>query len=329
MFLIILAIIAGGAVVGVADAAAPGDMLYTIDRGVEELRLRLTGDPQSLLQLKEDLHAERLQEVQDLAMRGDPAYMQQALENLEEALEATAMPALGRLELDDDYPDDEEAEDLGAYCNGSKTDPHPAGDKLAQSLTVPYEEVIGWACSGFGFGSIKLAYEISQATGEPVDEIFALKQGGMGWGEIQALYGQKTDEPDGELPEDEDRSVYCNGEPLKEHPTGARLADDYGVTYTEIMGWFCQGYGFGEIDLAYTISQSTETPIDVAIIFGERESGMGWGNIMKEYGLKGKSSLAPGQQDKVKDQDKDKDKDKDKVKSKVKPKIKLPKEPKK
>ena len=51
------------------------------------------------------------------------------------------------------------------------------------------------------------------------------------------------------------------------------------------MGWFCQGYGFGEIDLAYELAQISGKP--VSEIFAMRASGMGWGNIKKaiEAGL--------------------------------------------
>lgn len=63
------------------------------------------------------------------------------------------------------------------------------------------------------------------------------------------------------------------------HPTGMTLAERYGVTYEEIMGWFCSGYGFGEIDLAY--GWSVEYGIPVTEIFAMREAGEGWGNIKK------------------------------------------------
>jgi len=49
------------------------------------------------------------------------------------------------------------------------------------------------------------------------------------------------------------------------------------VTYDEIMGWFCQRYGFGEIDEAYSLSEETGTPVEE--IFEMRASGMGWGEI--------------------------------------------------
>jgi len=62
-----------------------------------------------------------------------------------------------------------------------------------------------------------------------------------------------------------------------QHPEGLRLASRWGVSYNEIMSWFCQGYGFGEIDLAYELAGQSGKP--VAEVFSMRASGMGWGNI--------------------------------------------------
>jgi hypothetical protein len=58
-----------------------------------------------------------------------------------------------------------------------------------------------------------------------------------------------------------------------------KLAQRYGVPYEEIMYWFCQGFGFGEIDLAYTLQIKSGWP--VADIFALKSGGMGWGNIKK------------------------------------------------
>ncbi len=70
----------------------------------------------------------------------------------------------------------------------------------------------------------------------------------------------------------------CTG--ANPHPEGMRLAERYNVPYEEIMGWFCQRFGFGEIDLAYGLSQQTGVP--VVEIFDMRKSGMGWGEIKKQ-----------------------------------------------
>lgn len=75
----------------------------------------------------------------------------------------------------------------------------------------------------------------------------------------------------------------CTG--ANPQPTGDRLAQQYGVSYEEIMGWFCQGYGFGEIDLAYSLSlqsMQSSTPMGVEEIFAMRSEGMGWGEIKKK-----------------------------------------------
>ena len=71
--------------------------------------------------------------------------------------------------------------------------------------------------------------------------------------------------------------IDCTG--ADPHPTGSKLADRYGVSYEEIMGWKCQKFGFGEIDLAYGLSQQTGVPVEE--IFAMKSGGMGWGNIKK------------------------------------------------
>ena len=72
------------------------------------------------------------------------------------------------------------------------------------------------------------------------------------------------------------------------HPKGEKLATEFGVEYTEIMDWFCQGYGFGEISHAYDISKLKGVTVDE--VFEMRASGMGWGKIKQFYGLIGKDA---------------------------------------
>jgi ferric-dicitrate binding protein FerR (iron transport regulator) len=81
----------------------------------------------------------------------------------------------------------------------------------------------------------------------------------------------------------------CTG--VSPHPEALRLARIYGVLYAEIMGWFCEGFGFGEIDLAYGLSQDTGTA--VADIFAMRRQGLGWGEIMQALGLLPAPPLTP------------------------------------
>jgi hypothetical protein len=91
------------------------------------------------------------------------------------------------------------------------------------------------------------------------------------------------------------------------HPKGMNLAQKYGVSYEEIMGWFCKRFGFGEIDLAYGLSVQYGVPVEE--VFGLRESGMGWGQIMQWYAEQDEPPAPPsgGEEDgpgKGKDKDK-------------------------
>ncbi len=91
----------------------------------------------------------------------------------------------------------------------------------------------------------------------------------------------------------------CTG--ANPQPTGMKLAQRYGVSYEEIMKWFCEyHYGFGEIDLAYSLSRESGKPVEE--IFAMRASGAGWGAIKK--------ALASSTDDPSKDKNKDKEKDK-------------------
>lgn len=168
-------------------------------------------------------------------------------------------------------------------CTGSE--PHPTGTELAQRYSVPYEEIMGWFCQGFGFGEIDLAYSLALETGLPVDQIFAMKQNGMGWGNVRRELSLSTT-----VTTTVPVEINLEGEPLNQgamctgqnvHPTGTRLAERFGVPYEQVMTWFCQGYGFGEIDMAYTLSKQSGTPVEQ--IFALKQGGMGWGEIKKQF----------------------------------------------
>jgi len=81
---------------------------------------------------------------------------------------------------------------------------------------------------------------------------------------------------------------FCNEFAETNHPEGDKLAAEFNVSYTEIIGWFCQGYGFGEIALAYQIS--AQAGVTAENVFDMRENGMNWGKIKRYYGLIGGSS---------------------------------------
>ncbi|MCC7446050.1 MAG: hypothetical protein IT324_01475 [Anaerolineae bacterium] len=77
-----------------------------------------------------------------------------------------------------------------------------------------------------------------------------------------------------------------------QHPVATRLADAFGVSYDEIMGWHCKGYGFGSIAKAYLLAQKTGKA--AAEYLNMRDKGIGWGQIKKESGVDPRA-LAPGQ----------------------------------
>ncbi len=102
--------------------------------------------------------------------------------------------------------------------------------------------------------------------------------------------------------DDEERGIYCNqnnGEDAKKHPAGERLADRFEVAYAEVMKRFCGGLGFGEIALGYKIAEAAG--VDADGVFAKRSDGLGWGQIKKDYDLKGKPPA------KIKDQPKKQD----------------------
>ena len=103
--------------------------------------------------------------------------------------------------------------------------------------------------------------------------------------------GKDTDDSD----EDEDQaeggkenSAYCtDGKQEKPHPLAARLAERYGVTVEWVMGYFCDGYGMGQIMLALKTSELKGIEADPDTLLAERANGVGWGNIWKDLGLIG------------------------------------------
>lgn len=229
--------LAAGVFVGAANASAPGDLLYGVDRAMESTRLSLTLAPQSAFELQVRYAAERMGELQKITERGDIAHFDQALTALEEALaplqnmpqDVSLQPGFPSILFDESLTstlslttDDNENDNdngnendndngnendndngnengnendalkhprSGGRCAEGAEDHHPAGDKLAETYGVSYDEIMGWFCGGYGFGEIALAYQISQATGVSITDIFTQRAGGMGWGQIMQSYG--------------------------------------------------------------------------------------------------------------------------------------------
>jgi hypothetical protein len=67
------------------------------------------------------------------------------------------------------------------------------------------------------------------------------------------------------------------------HPVASAMAKYFDVPYSEIAALHQEGYGFGVIAKAYFAAQKLGiTPRE---LLDEFDSGMGWGQIMKEHNL--------------------------------------------
>jgi hypothetical protein len=100
-----------------------------------------------------------------------------------------------------------------------------------------------------------------------------------------------ADPPEGEeapggmgTPEEEDEE-YCVG--TKSHPAAQALADEHGVTYDEVMGWFCAGYGLGEIKHALETSAREGVELSPGELLALKTEMGGWGEVWQHLGLIG------------------------------------------
>ncbi len=110
-----------------------------------------------------------------------------------------------------------------------------------------------------------------------------------------------ADDPTGKATEKAEGTKEANDSPFcnttaatqpanapKQQPRAAKVAAAWDVPYTDVIAWFCKGYGFGQIDLAYAIAKATaggKTPLTVAQVFAMRDGGQGWGQIVQSAGI--------------------------------------------
>ena len=106
---------------------------------------------------------------------------------------------------------------------------------------------------------------------------------GQGKGKGQEKGNKGDDDDDG----GKVTSAYCGGDKDKAHPFAAGVAETYGVSEDDVMGYFCQGYGFGQIMLAIQTQKMEGVSSSVAAMLAARESGLGWGQIWKDIGIVG------------------------------------------
>jgi len=91
-------------------------------------------------------------------------------------------------------------------------------------------------------------------------------------------------------------SSYCSGKKEDDHPFASAIAETYGTSVSDVMGYFCNGYGFGEIMLALQTHQANGE--EITSMLALRKSGHGWGQIWQEMDMIGnpdKAKSPPGQ----------------------------------
>lgn len=179
---LVLSLALGGGLAFAANLAAPGEALNTVSHGFEALKASLAHSEPAVRQSQRQVSAESLTELQAQAVQEDNPLLEEPLVDPEN-----------------------EAND-GAYCRGDKTIKHPVGEKLAgeffgaddpAAFEAGYTEIMGWFCGSaegsvrYGFGEIRLGYQIAAAAGLTPEEIFALRAEGKGWGNILKDLGLK------------------------------------------------------------------------------------------------------------------------------------------
>lgn len=240
-------------------------------------------------------------EVQELAHLVDTSFSGNANQPADSSLVAGA------------EPDQEGAgpEDMD-YCTGAE--PHPVASALEETYGVTYEQIMAWFCEeNLGFGEIMLLLETSARTGETPEILLESLETNGGWGKVwqaegligktKASVGPSAAFPVGpaelangleSAPAGPERTeagmdyaeTWCVG--VDPHPVAERLADSYEnvVDYDQIMGWFCDGFGLGEIKLALETSEGTGVSPG-ELLTESREMG-GWGLVWQKYGLVGR-----------------------------------------
>jgi hypothetical protein len=195
-----------------------------------------------------------------------------------------------------DEPAEEEEDNDELICSYEKT--HPVLKRLAENYAVEYEDLVDYFCHDYeiGVGEIKHALKTAEILDDEAityETLLDMFIGGMDWGEIWKEFGligfgddeDEMDEDNGDM----DMSLICSGE--MDHPVLLSLAESYEVEYSELVTYFCEGYGVGEIKLALETAEKTEDEDLWSEFLDMRNKGdeeMGWGEIWQELGLIGK-----------------------------------------
>ena len=110
------------------------------------------------------------------------------------------------------------------------------------------------------------------------------------------ILGPAVEDPpevvEGEEEPEEEGEGYCVG--ADPNPAAQALADEHGVTYEEVMGWFCDGgYGLGEIKHALETSARIDGEMSAGDLLALKTEMGGWGEVWQYWGLIGTTDGDP------------------------------------
>ena len=103
-----------------------------------------------------------------------------------------------------------------------------------------------------------------------------------------AMSDGEADEPEDNGSDEAGEGGRCVG--IELHPRGNALGESYEVPYEDVMTWFCDGYGFGEIMHALETSRAAGISASAQELLAMKTEMGGWGKVWQELGLIGKSA---------------------------------------
>lgn len=206
----------------------------------------------------------------DAALPGDPLYgIDQAVESAQ--LSLTSKPR-ATLDLLLSFADErlQEAEKLSAQQD---------------------EENLETALKGYGSTISLLAQALGRAErvdaaalAARVDQSFAAHEDRMA-----TIFQNAGENEEEDRAGEEDESAGCAG--ADPHPVAVRLAERYGASSDQVMSWFCDGYGFGEI--VHALGTGSETGALAGDLLAQKTALGGWGRVWQELGLIGPRKDVP------------------------------------
>jgi hypothetical protein len=149
------------------------------------------------------------------------------------------------------------------------------------------------ALDGYASTIAQVAQTVGRAEGAAaialaalVDESFSAHDG-----RLASIYQDIMPNEEADTAAQQDEPALCAGS--TPHPIVVRLAGHYGKSPEEVIAWFCEGYGLGEI--MHALSTSREAGTDAAALLVRWTELGGWGLVWQEVGIIGPRKDVPAQ----------------------------------